>query len=203
MNRLVSSFEKEIKTTIRQKADSYKQEELLLLRSFKFFDYQGEGLVDFLQFERVMIKLSITMLNSEQLKQVFSHYISEQAEMSSRYGGFGTEQKLNYNIFVNKVLGLTRGKSIDDSRNPNKNNPETRLPIGKDEEIQMVGAKEFERAIEDLRNGIKRMDMMYILNKINKRLGKLRGKRELDQREIQQEFMENGLARRHKVIIFL
>lgn len=143
------------------------------------------------------------MLNSEQLKQVFSHYISEQAEMSSRYGGFGTEQKLNYNIFVNKVLGLTRGKSIDDSRNPNKNNPETRLPIGKDEEIQMVGAKEFERAIEDLRNGIKRMDMMYILNKINKRLGKLRGKRELDQREIQQEFMENGLARRHKVIIFL
>lgn len=202
MEKLVSSFEKEIQAIIRQKADSYKQEEKLLLRTFKFFDFQGEGFVEFSQFERVMIKLSITMLNSQELKEVFNYYILDQGDMSSRYGGLRPHQKLNYNIFVNKVLGLTRGKSVDDFEKRNEkamNYGDTRLPIGNDEDIIMISSKDFERAIEDLRNGIKRMDMMYFLNKINKRMGKMRGQRELDQREIQQEFMENGLDSRHQV----
>jgi hypothetical protein len=44
---------------------------------------------------------------------------------------------------------------------------------------------------------------MYILNKILKRLDAIPGNRELDQREIQQELMENGLARRHQVRKYL
>ena len=201
MNRLVSSFENEIRAKIRQKADSYKQEEMLLLRTFKFFDYHSEGLVDFSQFHKVLTRLSITMLNTEELRQVFSFYTSSDETAPSRYGGFDTKPKLNYNIFVNRVLGLTRGKSADKSaRNKSPSTyPETRLPMGQEENTNMISSHQFEKALDDLRSGIKRMDMMYILNKIHKRLDLIPGTRELDQREIQQELMENGLARRHQV----
>jgi hypothetical protein len=204
MNRLVSSFENEIRIKIRQKADSYKQEEMLLLRTFKFFDYHSEGLVEFSQFQKVMTRLSITMLNTEELRQVFSFYTSIDESSTSKYGGFNTQPKLNYNIFVNRVLGLTRGKSAEKSTRTKTASvyPETRLPMGQEEDTNMISSHQFERALDDLRNGVKRMDMMYILNKIHKRLDLIPGTRELDQREIQQELMENGLARRHQVMGF-
>lgn len=200
MNRLISSFEKEIKNKIRQKADSYKQEEMLLLRTFKFFDYQGEGQVDFSQFERVMNRLSVTMLSLEELRQVFSHYTSSQNEMASRYGSSKINQKLNYHIFVNKVLGLTRGKSQDlaPRREPVSEYVDSSV-MGREQQVRMVGSKEFELALKDLQNGIKRMDMMYILNKLNKRMAATRGQREVHQRAVLEEFMNNGLPRKHQV----
>lgn len=202
MNRLVSSFEREIRSKIRQKADSYKQEEILLLRTFKFFDYQGEGLVEFGQFDRVMNRLSVTMLAPDQLRQVFSHYVANQHGPDSNFGRASSQEKLNYHIFVNKVLQLTRGKSADmasSRREPASVYGDSGNPFAQEQQVQMVSSAEFERALEDLRNGVKRMDMMYLLSRIHRRLDALPGKKELDQREIQQELMENGLPRKHQV----
>jgi Ca2+-binding EF-hand superfamily protein len=203
MNPLVSSLEKEIRIKIRQKADSYKQEEMLLLRTFKFFDYQGEGKVNFFQFEKVLKRLSVNMFTSNQLQNIFDFYLNSQQQMSSGFRGNYSKEKLDYHIFINKVLGPKRGKSNDvpafSQREPASLYMDSVMPMGHEEPMHMVSSKEFERALEDLHNGTKRMDMMLILNKINKTLGTRRGQREMDQKEILQVFMQNGLARKHQV----
>lgn len=196
MKNLASSLEKEIRTKIRQKADSYKQEEMLLLRTFKFFDYQGEGRVDLPQFNKVLSRLSVTMFSPGEIRGVFDHYCST---LPSR------GRKLDYHIFINKVLGLKRGQSSDVvalRREPASVYAESGMPMGRDAPLRMVSSQEFERALEDLHGGTKRMDLMYVLKMVYKKLGSLQGQRDLDQQVVLGLFLENGLARKYQVRVY-
>ena len=193
MERLVNVFEKEVRAKVQHKADSYKQEELLLLRTFRYFDYADENKVDFTQFLKVMQRLSVSSFSNNDLKQIFDFYISK--ESSNVYVHSIRSQKLNFLVFVNKILNMTNRKKSSDT-GPSI----SRREKSNKEQGGLVSSKQFERALVDFKEGIKKLDMILILKKImttSENMSEI----ELDQRNLLGLFMNAGMAVRLQVYL--
>jgi Ca2+-binding EF-hand superfamily protein len=60
---LGSSFEKEVRARLGQKATSFVSEEQILLKSFKYFDLDNSGRVDYNEFVKAIEKLGVAIQN--------------------------------------------------------------------------------------------------------------------------------------------
>lgn len=179
MQSKVEQFEKELKSKIRKKADSYKQEEMLLLRNFKFFDYSSEGKVDFQSFVKVMERLSMNVLVKDNINDIFEYYKTK--ENDNLHNRNFSDNKLNYIRFVNKIL--KSDQNFSKSSNQNKSS-------------ELVSAEEFERALTDLRDGIRNFDLMNLLENCL-----LDSNEEVELKFLENQFLNEGLSFKYKVMI--
>ena len=190
MEKLSQTFEKEVRTKICQKADSYKQEEMLLHRTFKYFDYLTENEVDFSQFQKVMQRLGITSMQLSDLQRLFDYYIDLEMQTTSKYNCVKRSSRLNYTVFTNRILNPgMRGKFTNKQQNNQENTHEP----------QMVSSKGFQRALSDLVSGIKKLDLLMIIDQFNQKLSAARNVNELSDQFILEAFLTSGLHVRFKV----
>ena len=61
MAKIRQQFEAELKAKLAQKGTSHKGEEAVLMQSFKYFDLDNSGAVDFEEFVKTIEKIGIVI----------------------------------------------------------------------------------------------------------------------------------------------
>jgi len=110
MEHLKASFERELKNKLSEKTRGAQSEEQVLLKSFKYFDLNDNGVVEPDEFAKAIEKIGIQIPTRQDLEMLFSIYDVDQSggldykefsaavfgrpstASSQRTGGFGTVQ---------------------------------------------------------------------------------------------------------------
>lgn len=98
-----SSFEKELRQRLSQKATSHSSEEAVLLKSFKYFDLNNNGSVDLNEFLKVVEKIGIPIFNKQDFVDLFNYYDVD------------SDAKLDYKEFSAMIFGNSSAQTRKDS----------------------------------------------------------------------------------------
>ena len=74
MAKLREKFETELLQKLQQKSSSRISEETVLMRSFKYFDLDNSGCVNFEEWVKSIEKIGVTVPDTSKLQEIFSHY---------------------------------------------------------------------------------------------------------------------------------
>ena len=99
INRLISSFENELKSRVNQRAFSSSPEKLLL-EAFKHYDITNSDKTDFRTFKKVItVKLGISLFSDEDINKVFDFYTRP-------------DPHLVYRAFISQIYGVNMFNSV-------------------------------------------------------------------------------------------
>lgn len=175
MERAIQKFEEETRIKVRRKADSYKQEELLLTRTFQYFDPTSSGKVDLPTLLRVLNRLNIAPPLQPDLQPIFDFY----SRLSSSHRPPQANGLIDYYIFVNRVLGRSarggRSSSPISSRYGNvSQRGDDRVGLVGGMSVRetatsngLVSHQDFERAAERMVRAARRIDRGLLLKRVN------------------------------------
>jgi Ca2+-binding EF-hand superfamily protein len=104
MATLRANFEKEIRNKLSQKSSSKQSEEQILLKSFKFFDLNNNGQVEFDEFVKAIEKIGVQNFKESQLQELFEIYDES------------NDGAVDYKEFSNGVFGLNQSAQTETSR---------------------------------------------------------------------------------------
>lgn len=74
MSNIKTTFEKELRTRLAQKAKPNQPEDALLIKAMKFFDLNNSGTVSKDEFSKALDRLGVNSYNEQQLSQLFAIY---------------------------------------------------------------------------------------------------------------------------------
>ena len=114
MASIRTSFEKELRYKLSQKATPHQGEENILLKSFKYFDLNNSGAVDQEEFLKTIEKIGIQIFNKQDFYDLFEYYDLDKdgslnyAEFTSILFGnqSGTTRKGDAPVAYSKAAGI-------------------------------------------------------------------------------------------------
>lgn len=116
MESLRVSFERELKNKLAQKSSGTQSEETVLLKSFKYFDLNNNGVVEPEEFAKAIEKIGIMIPTKQDLDALFSIYDVDKSGA------------IDYKEFAGGIFGQSaHGGSPSKTGGAGGNNPEDLL----------------------------------------------------------------------------
>lgn len=202
MSRSYERFRKDLLARVKQNSKSDSKEQKYLTRKFKYFDRVSDNSSSYNDFSNVINRLNVFFKSKNEEFEVFNEILTSQKE-----NGFIKEnsKRINYAEFINEILEITkstRAKSnIGFGDSSTRNNKISKMmSIGGSRGVPgNVTTTKFEKSVIVVSEGMCSINLLYVLEYINKEIKKGMGNRMIDYGGLLKCFMKIGLGFKYEV----
>jgi hypothetical protein len=204
MSRSFERFKKDLLARVKQHSPSTTQEPKLLKRKFKYFDHMETGSCTYNDFSKVISRLNVICKNKNEEFEIFSKILREQKE---EHLVPPTSKDINYVEFVHKLFDIRRStksrSNIRLGQGSTRNNTTSEIMnvIGSRVAPCNVTTSEFEKSRIAVSEGICEINLLYVLEFLNKEIKRGMGNRQIDYKGLLNCLLKIGLGFKYEVRI--
>ena len=202
MSRSYERFKKDLLIRVKQLSSSDSKEKMFLTRKFKYFDRMDNSLCSYPNFSNVTNRLGVIFTSKNEEFEIFNSILDKQ-----KTDGVVSEnsKQMNYVVFIDDILEITRSSKsrsnlrFGESSNRNNKTSEMFSVTGSKGLPGNVTTNEFEKAVIVVSEGMCEINLLYVLQHLNKEIKNGMGDRQVDYKGLLKCFMKIGLGFKYEV----
>ena len=203
MSRSYERFKKDLLIKVKQQSKSESQEQKFLTRKFKYFDRIRDSLSSYEDFSNVMNRLGVYFASKKEEFEIFNEILNNQKQ-----DGYikSSSKAINYDEFIIEILQISKSNNSRSNlaygRSSTRNNATSQmLNIGGSREAPPnVTTTKFEKAVTVVSEGVCEINLLYVLEYLNKEIKRAMGSRMIGYGGLLKCFMKIGLGFKYEVI---
>lgn len=202
MSRSLERFKKDLLARVKQQSASDAKEKQFLVRKFKYFDRMDTAECKYADFSNVVSRLGVYFTSKKEEFAIFEEILAQQKQLSQVAQSSKT---INYVDFIHSLLDIKSAHKSQSTRkfgeSSVRNNKTSQMlsVVGSRSITGDVTTSKFEKAVLVVSDGMCEVNLLYVLQHLNKEIKRTVGVRKIDYRGLLTCFMKIGLGFKYEV----